>query len=58
MKKEHSFWNGRISSILKGYRDDEYEERVVNFIKDLNLKHLNEQEKELIFSKEMNNKIG
>lgn len=51
--KEYSFWHERLSQILKGYRDQDIEDLLVRFVKDIDFDNLSEEEKEYILSQEL-----
>ncbi|CDW79031.1 UNKNOWN [Stylonychia lemnae] len=59
IKKEHNFWNERFNQIIKGYRDSDFNQNLVQFVTDFNYSEMSQAEMELIFSKEMSmNTIG
>ena len=53
VKKEHKFWHDKFQNIIKGMADSEFEERLVQFVQELDYLDISEAEKEMIFSKEL-----
>jgi hypothetical protein len=49
---EHKFWKEGFDRIIPGYRDYEFNDNLVNFIREINLGDLKEEEKRLIFSEQ------
>eukprot|EP00347_Sterkiella_histriomuscorum_P021644 403333262 len=59
IQKEHKFWNEKFSTIIKGYRDTELNDQIVQFVNDIDYANMSQAEMELIFSKEMSmNRVG
>ena len=53
----YEHFSSHIEKIIKGHRDQEFEDGIVAFITNLNLTNLTEAEKELVFSKTMTNTV-
>jgi hypothetical protein len=49
-KKENEFWQEKVKKTIKGYRDQELQDLLVQCVRDIDLKKLDSQEKELILS--------
>jgi len=52
-RQEHTFWKNGIEQVIPGYRDAEFTEKVILFIKELDLANMSEAERKLIFSKHL-----
>jgi hypothetical protein len=50
---EHKFWKDGFDRVIPGYRDAEFNDRLVRFIRDINLADLTTEEKQLIVSKQL-----
>ena len=49
-KIEHRFWKKGLEKILPGYRESDFTDKLVNFITEIDLGNITEDEKRLIFS--------
>jgi hypothetical protein len=49
-KKENEYWQEEVKKSIRGYRDQELQDLLVKCVRDIDLKRLDGQEKELIMS--------
>ena len=50
---EHKFWKEGIDQVIPGYRDQDFTELLLKFIDEIELGALTDEERELIFSEQM-----
>lgn len=50
VKKENEYWQDKVNKSIRGYRDQEMQDLLVQCVRDIDLKKLDGKEKELIMS--------
>ena len=50
-KQQYEHYQAQIEKIIRGHRDQEFEDAIVGFCASLSLSDLSQEEKELVFSK-------